>query len=81
MRWVIAGLAFAAVVGLAVATAAIEADSVRIRQRMQFAAEWRDAIAVELIADRLDYRRMTELSNLVARWLALQAELDAEVRG
>ena len=78
MRWFLAGLVFAAVVGLGIATAAIEADNIRRRQRMQRVADRLEAAHVSLIAERLRFRDATRLPRLVRRWLELQARLDQE---
>lgn len=76
MRWFLAGLAFAAVVALAIATAAIDARNVHRRQRIQRIAERLEAGRVALVTEQLRFRDATSLSKLVEHWLRLQAEIE-----
>jgi hypothetical protein len=81
MRWFLAGLAFASVVGLAVATAAIETRNAHRRMRIQQLVDRLDAARIAEIAEQLRYRDATGLRQLVAHWLRLQEQLDRATKG
>ena len=80
MRWFLAGLAFAAVVALAIATAAIDARNVHRRQRLQWLAERLEASRIALVAEELRFEEATSLRSLVGHWMRLQREIEGEVR-
>ncbi len=75
MRWFIAALAFACVVGLAVATAAIQAGNVRARARLEVLQERIYAVDIELAAERQRWVEITRLDNLVELWLRAEERL------
>ena len=76
MRWFLAGLAFAAVVALAVGTAAIDARNVHHRHRVQRLADRLEAAQITLVAQQLRFGEATALPNVVAHWLRLQAAIE-----
>jgi len=77
LRWLLAGVAFAACVALAIATAAIRTSNVKARARLQVLAERFEATGVAPAAARSDYRAACELPALVARWLEVEERLTA----
>lgn len=80
MRWFLAGLAFASVVGLGIATAAIEARNIRARQRIQQIVDRLDAAEISVATERLRLRDATELRELVVHWLRLQELIERRER-
>ncbi|MFO1050978.1 MAG: hypothetical protein U1F36_02030 [Planctomycetota bacterium] len=68
MKWMVAGLAFAAIVGLAIATAAIQVENVRSRARIARLAERLDAARVGCEADRIRFREAARVDRLIALW-------------
>lgn len=72
MRWLIAGLAFAAVVGLAVATASIRVGNVAVRARIQQLEDRIETFAVSTEALRERYRRATRPEDLLRMWRELE---------
>jgi len=72
MKWLLAGLCFALLVGLAVGTAAVQATNVQLRARIQQQVDAADAERVALQAERVRFGRETEPARLVAYWLELQ---------
>ena len=73
MRWLLAGLSFALLVGLAVATAAINTGNVQARSRIQAIVEQSRAVQIALEAERVRYSLAVAPEELVRHWLALEA--------
>ncbi|MBK8975352.1 MAG: hypothetical protein IPM29_05465 [Planctomycetes bacterium] len=68
MKWLLAGLAFAAVVGLAVATAAVRAHNIAERAALQRLAERLEGARIEAAGERARLARACELRELIQRW-------------
>ena len=75
MKWFIAGLAFAAIVGLAIATAAIQVGNVHARARIALVAERLDAARIGVEAERIRFRDACRIERLVALWRSFEATL------
>ena len=71
MKWLFAGLTFAAVVALAVATAAMRAENIDARARLLLLTERIDAARVRLSAERSRCRDATRPEELIRRWQEL----------
>lgn len=72
MRWVLAGMAFALVVGLAVGTAAIRAENAHRRAYLQMLSERFADLRVAQEHEWIAWRDATSLPRLVEYWLALE---------
>ncbi|MCA8944314.1 MAG: hypothetical protein KDB80_17240 [Planctomycetes bacterium] len=71
LRWLLTVLAFTGCVVLAIHTAAMKAESVRQRQRMQRVYEQVVALEATFELERVAWRRASEPQRLVRLWLAL----------
>lgn len=71
LRWLLTALAFAACAVLAIHTAAIKADNVRKRMRMQRIYEQVVAIEATFELERVAWRRAAEPQRLVQLWLEM----------
>ncbi|MCB9876181.1 MAG: hypothetical protein H6835_01155 [Planctomycetes bacterium] len=77
MRWAIAGLLFALMVALTLATAALRADNVRARKRVEGvvrALQDRKVELTRLSMKRLDSATPQHLAELQWRWLQREAQ-------
>jgi hypothetical protein len=74
MKWVLAGLLFAAVVGLAVTTAAIEVTNVRTRARIQASVDLRQALVIAREAERMRWSQSADPARLTRYWLERQEQ-------
>ena len=70
MRWVLSGLSFALMVGLAVATAGIKTSNVNTRLRLDKLAREVLALHVELARRQAHAQRVNRRELLEARWRA-----------
>ena len=72
MRWLIAGFLFALAVSLAIATAALRADNVRTRRRIEqdYRAVWDRIVEFKRVrAEQLDAVAPERLAELQWQWL------------
>lgn len=77
MKWAIAGLLFALTVALTIATAALRADNVRARKRIEGAVRSLQDRRVELTRlsmQKLDSATPQHLAELQWRWIQREAE-------
>ncbi len=72
MRWVVAGCAFAVLIGLAIGTVAVKAASVAARARMQELERRLLAEAVERARRLHEIHAVTTERELSRRWVALE---------
>jgi hypothetical protein len=75
MRWFVAGLAFAAFVGLAVATASLRSHNVHARASIQRLTERLEAVHVQLAAERVRFAEATRPDELLRHWRRLEREM------
>lgn len=73
MKWLLAAFAFAALVGLAVATAAIQTGNVRLRSKIEQISEHLDAIRVDHAAELERWNAATRRDVLSKTWLEMRA--------
>lgn len=81
MRWAIAGLLFALTVALAIATAALRADNVHARKRIERSVRSladRQVELTRLSMQKLDTATPQHLSQLQWQWLDREAARRAE---
>jgi hypothetical protein len=75
MKWLLAGLLFALAIALAIGTAALRADNVRMRHRVELAIQAAEDRIVEFT--RLSVERLAEATPerlAKAHWAQLRAE-------
>ena len=70
MRWLLAGILFALVIGLTVATAAVKADNVRHRYRLQEIADHREAWLAAYRAELIRRQEFATVEQLDEMWRA-----------
>jgi hypothetical protein len=73
MRWLVAGLCFALMVAVAVATAAFGSVNVSVRKRIERQAASIVDCEIDLIRQRHVLARETNLEALAARWERITA--------
>ncbi|MCC6784695.1 MAG: hypothetical protein IT457_17750 [Planctomycetes bacterium] len=73
MKWFVAAIAFAAVVGLSIATAAIQVGNVHRRARIAAIAERVDASRVAREAERIRFRSAASVDRLASHWHRFEA--------
>ncbi len=73
MKWLVAAITFAALVGLAISTAAIQVDNVKRRARIAALAERVEATRVEREAERIRFRTASRPDRLVELWRKFDA--------
>ncbi|MEY2982093.1 MAG: hypothetical protein ACO4CT_09610 [Planctomycetota bacterium] len=76
MKWFLAGLAFAGVVALAVATAALEAHNIHRRRAIQEVVDRLDAVRIASVTEELRLRDATRLPELARHWIRLQLRVE-----
>lgn len=73
IKWMLGALAFTAAVALIIATAAIKAENVSQRRRIERIYEEVVALEATLEAERLAWRRATDPRRLARMWAVLDA--------
>lgn len=68
MKWFVAAVAFAAVVGLSIATAAIQVENVQRRAHIAAVLERADAARIAREAERIRFRTAARVDRLVDLW-------------
>ncbi|MBI5850227.1 MAG: hypothetical protein HZB39_04200 [Planctomycetes bacterium] len=68
MKWFVAAVAFAAVVGLSIATAAIQVENVQRRARIAAVSERAEASRIAREAERIRFRTAARVDPLVDLW-------------